>query len=137
MSTDRRHDGVRVIQRDALDPSGTDVPGGCRAGALAVRPAAGTGPHRHGDLEDVFYVVRGRARMTWGENREFAAEAGPGAFISVPPFVPRQQINALDDEPLECVLTRSGQAPIVVSLDVDGVAEPGTGPTDGRAHPGR
>ena len=39
-------------------------------------------------------------------NLEFTAEAGPGGFIFVPPFVPHQEINALDDEPLECVLTR-------------------------------
>ena len=41
--------------------------------------------------------------MKWGENLEFIAEAGPGGFIFVPPFVPHQEINALDDEPLECV----------------------------------
>jgi uncharacterized RmlC-like cupin family protein len=62
--------------------------------------------------------------MRWGSNLEFTAEAGPGGFIFVPPFVPHQEINALDDEPLECVVTRSGQQPIVVNLDIDGVAEP-------------
>jgi uncharacterized RmlC-like cupin family protein len=33
---------------------------------------------------------------------------------SGPPFVPHQEINALHDEPPECVVTRSGQEPIVV-----------------------
>ena len=77
--------------------------------------------------------------MRWGEQLEFVAEAGPGDFIYVPPFVPHQEINALDDEPLECVLTRSGQDPIVVNLDVEGVAEPEqvvwVDPT--HPHPGR
>jgi uncharacterized RmlC-like cupin family protein len=76
----------------------------------------------------VIYVVRGRARMRWGANLEFTAEAGPGGFIYVPPFVPHQEINALDDEPLDCVVTRSGQEPIVANLDIDRVTEPDTCP---------
>jgi len=36
----------------------------------------------------------------------------------VPPFVPHQEINASDDEPLSCVLVRSGQEPVVVNLDL-------------------
>jgi uncharacterized RmlC-like cupin family protein len=62
--------------------------------------------------------------MRWGERLEFLAEAGPGAFIFVPPWVPHQEINAQDDSPLECVLVRSGQEPIVVNLDIEGVASP-------------
>jgi uncharacterized RmlC-like cupin family protein len=46
----------------------------------------------------------------------------------VPPFVPHQEINALDDEPLDCVVTRSGQEPIVANLDIDRVTEPDTCP---------
>jgi uncharacterized RmlC-like cupin family protein len=42
----------------------------------------------------VIYVIGGRARMRWGEHLEFVAEAGPGDFIYVPPFVPHQEINA-------------------------------------------
>ena len=37
--------------------------------------------------------------------------------IYVPPFVPHQEINALADEPLACVIERSDQEPIVVNLD--------------------
>ena len=53
----------------------------------------------------------------------------------MPPFVPHQEINALDDEPLECVVTRSGQQPIVVNLDIAGVAEPQHLPCVDPAHP--
>ena len=66
----------------------------------------------------MIYVVSGRARMRWGDRLEFMAEAGPGDFIYVPPYVPHQEINASDDEPLECVLVRSGQEPVVVNLDI-------------------
>jgi uncharacterized RmlC-like cupin family protein len=46
-----------------------------------------------------------------------------------------QEINALDDEPLECVVARSGQEPIVVNLDIDGVVEPEHVPWVDAAHP--
>jgi uncharacterized RmlC-like cupin family protein len=62
--------------------------------------------------------------MRWGERLEYTAEAGPGGFVFVPPFVPHQEINALDDEPLECVLARSGQEAVVVNLDLDVAGEP-------------
>ena len=52
------------------------------------------------------------------------AEAGPGDFIYVPPYVPHQEINASDDEPLSCVLVRSGQEPVVVNLDIPVVEKP-------------
>jgi uncharacterized RmlC-like cupin family protein len=61
--------------------------------------------------------------MRWSEHLEVMAEAGPGDFIYVPPFVPHQEINAKKDEVLNCVLLRSGQEPIVVNLDVE-PAEP-------------
>lgn len=37
--------------------------------------------HHHGHLESVIYVLKGKARMRWGEKLEFTAEAGPGDFI--------------------------------------------------------
>ena len=135
MTPDWRAEGVRVIPADALDTNTPQTPGMHRAaaithdragaerlwaGTVTIHPGARTGPHHHGELESVIYVVRGKARMRWGDRLEFTAEAGPGGFIFVPPYVPHQEINALDDEPLECVLTRSGQDPIVVNLDIAG-----------------
>ena len=93
------------------------------AGTVTIHPKAKTGAHHHGDLESVIYVVKGKARMRWGERLEFTAEAGPGDFIFVPPYVPHQEINAAD-EPLECVLVRSGKEPVVVNLDITPVEPP-------------
>ena len=62
--------------------------------------------------------------MRWGEHLEFTAEAGPGDFIFVPPFVPHQEINANAGEPLECVLVRSGSDPVVVNLDIAPAEQP-------------
>ena len=131
-----KHDGVRVIPGHSLDPNTAQTPGMDRkaainfarvgaqklwAGTVAIEPNAKTGAHHHGELESIIYVVRGRARMRWGERLEFTAEAGPGDFIFVPPYVPHQEINADSDAPLSCVVVRSGQEPVVVNLDLPGI----------------
>ncbi len=136
---DWRHHGVRIVRGDQLDPNTPQTPGMSRAaaidramagaskiwaGTVDIQPDARTGPHHHGELESVIYVVRGRARMRWGERLEYVAEAGPGDFIYVPPFVPHQEMNGSSDEPLSCVLVRSDQEPIVVNLDIASVEEP-------------
>jgi uncharacterized RmlC-like cupin family protein len=94
------------------------------AGTVSIQPNAKTGAHHHGELESVIYVVHGKARMRWGERLEFTAEAGPGDFIYVPPFVPHQEINASQNEALECVLVRSDNEAIVVNLDIEPVEKP-------------
>ncbi len=91
---------------------------------MTIHANAKTGAHHHGALESVIYVVRGRARMRWGERLEFTAEAGAGDFIYVPPYVPHQEINASTDEPLECVLVRSDNEAVVVNLDIEPVEKP-------------
>ena len=64
------------------------------------------------------------ARACAGANLEFTAEAGPGDFIYVPPYVPHQEINASRDEVLECVLVRSDNEAVVVNLDIEPVEKP-------------
>jgi uncharacterized RmlC-like cupin family protein len=93
------------------------------AGTVHIHPDAKTGAHHHGELESVIYVLRGRARMRWGDALEYTAEAGPGDFIFIPPYVPHQEINASPDEVLECVLVRSDSEAVVVNLDI-ATAEP-------------
>ena len=94
------------------------------AGTVVIHANAKTGAHHHGDLESVIYVVSGRARMRWGDHLESTAEAGPGDFIYVPPYVPHQEINASRDEPLSCMLVRSGQEPVRVNLEIAPAAPP-------------
>jgi uncharacterized RmlC-like cupin family protein len=135
-----KHDGVRVIKGDRLDANTAQTPGMFRqaainharvgaqklwAGTVTIEPNAKTGVHHHGALESVIFVLRGRARMRWGEKLEFVAEAEPGDFIFVPPFVPHQEINADPDQPLECVLVRSDNEAVVVNItDVEPVERP-------------
>jgi uncharacterized RmlC-like cupin family protein len=86
---DWREHGVKVIPASQLDLNTPQTPNMTRAAAITaartganklwagtftVEPKAKTGPHHHGELETVIYVVRGRARMRWGEHLEFTAE---------------------------------------------------------------
>lgn len=73
--------------------------------------------------------------MRWGDRLEFVDEAGPGDFIFVPPFVPHQEINAKPDEPVEVVVVRSGQDPIVVNLEIPSPEEAGPRRWIDSAHP--
>ena len=136
-----QHDGVRVIPGGSLDANTAQTPGMDRraaityarvgaqkiwAGTVHIHPNAKTGPHHHGPLESVIYVVSGKARMRWGETLEFVAEAGPGDFIYVPPYVPHQEINASPDDELQCVVVRSDGESVVVNLDIEPAERPET-----------
>jgi uncharacterized RmlC-like cupin family protein len=134
-----KHSGVRVVPAGELGEASATTPGMDRAvaidrarmgaqklwaGTVHIHANAKTGAHHHGPLESVIYVVSGRARMRWGEKLEFTAEAGPGDFIYVPPFVPHQEINASTDETLSCVLVRSDSESVVVNLEIEPVEKP-------------
>src|SRR5271167_4765043 len=130
---DWKEHGIRIVRAGALDTNTPQTPGMSRAaaitharcgadklwaGTVVVEPAARTGAHHHGAVETVLYIVRGRALFRWGNHLEFSDEAGPGDFIYVPPYVPHQELNARADEPVEAVIVRSGQEPIVINLDI-------------------
>jgi uncharacterized RmlC-like cupin family protein len=139
MSTDWKTQGIRVVHANELDLNTPQTPGMTRAaaithavcgasklwaGTVVVEPAAKTGAHHHGEVETVLYIVRGRARFRWGEHLEYFAEAEPGDFIYVPPYVPHQEMNARSDIPVEAVVVRSGQEPVVVNLNIESAEQP-------------
>src|ERR1700721_2155188 len=81
-----KHHGVRVIPGDQLDTNVPSTPGMNRAaainfarvgaqklwaGTVNIKPDAKTGAHHHGPLESIIYVVKGKARMRWGEKLQF------------------------------------------------------------------
>jgi uncharacterized RmlC-like cupin family protein len=128
-----KENGLRIVRSNELDSNTPQTPGMTRAeaisharvgaqklwaGTVVVQPSAKTGPHHHGEVETVIYIVRGRARFRWGDRLEFVGEAGPGDFVYVPPYVPHQELNAKEDEPVEAVIVRSGQEAVVVNLDI-------------------
>jgi len=125
--------GLRIVRSGELDGNTPQTPGMTRAeaisyarvgaqklwaGTVVVHPNAENRSTSHGELETVIYIVRGRARFRWGEQLEFVDEAGPGDFVYVPPFAPHQELNARKDQPVEAVIVRSGQEPVVVNLDI-------------------
>jgi uncharacterized RmlC-like cupin family protein len=137
--TDWKTNGIRVVRAGELDLNTPQTPGMTRAaaitharagasklwaGTVVVEPDAKTGAHHHGEVETVLYIVRGRARFRWGDHLEFFAEADPGDFIYVPPYVPHQEINARADMPVEAVVVRSGQEPVVVNLAIETAEQP-------------
>ena len=130
---DWKEHGVRIVRSGELDLNTPQTSGMTRAaaithartgasklwaGTVCIHPDAKTGVHHHGDLETVLYIIKGRARLRWGDHLELVGEAGPGDFVYVPPFVPHQEINADANDPVEAVVVRSGQDPIVVNLDI-------------------
>jgi uncharacterized RmlC-like cupin family protein len=142
---DWKENGVKIVRAGEFDMNTPQTPGMTRAaaithartganklwaGTVVVQPNAKTGPHHHGELETVLYVVKGRVRMRWGERLEFSAEANSGDFIYVPPYVPHQEINASVEESCEAVVVRNGREPVVVNLDVE-TPEPAS-----EGHPG-
>src|ERR1700684_1127934 len=129
-----RSKGVRIVRANELDADTAQTLGMQRraavttgrtgatklwAGTVTIDAKAKTGAHHHGDLESVIYVVKGVARLRWGDRLEFVAEADAGDFIFVPPYVPHQEINRSSDTPLECVLVRSDNEAVVVNLNID------------------
>src|SRR6202043_2806585 len=141
--------GIRIVHANELDCNTPQTEGMTRAaaidhartgasklwaGTVVLQPNAKTGAHPHGDLETVLYIVKGRARFRWGERLEFVDEAGPGDFIFVPPYVPDQELNAKKDEPVEAVIVRSGQEPVVINLDIPSPEDAPDGPQDDPFH---
>ncbi len=72
--SDWKEHGIRIVHPDELDMNTPQTAGMTRAaaitharagarklwaGTVVVQPAAKTGPHHHGELETVLYIVRG------------------------------------------------------------------------------
>ncbi len=130
---DWKTEGIKVVRAGELDTNTAQTPGMSRAaaithartgasklwaGTVVVDPNARTAAHHHGELETVLYIVKGHARFRWGDHLEYSEDAYPGDFIYVPPYVPHQEMNADASDPVEAVVVRSGQDPIVVNLDI-------------------
>src|ERR1700726_1672818 len=108
---DWKEHGVKIVHARELDMKTPQTSGMTRAaaithartgaeklwaGTMVVQPDAKTGPHHHGELETVLYVVKGRVRMRWGDHLELSEEAraeisrisSAGLSPAVPPSGP-------------------------------------------------
>src|SRR3989304_2874537 len=100
---------VRVIRPHERDASTAQTPGMFRAegagaktvgavgiwvGHVTVDKGVRSGPHHHGALESVIYVISGRARFRYGDRLERVVEAQAGDFVFVPPHPAPPESNA-------------------------------------------
>jgi uncharacterized RmlC-like cupin family protein len=124
---------VRIVKPHERDTSTAQTPGmhraeGCGAktvgaehlwvGHVSVDKGVRSGPHHHGELESVIYVISGRARFRFGDKLEHTVEAEAGDFVFVPPYLVHQEINASTNEAVDMVVARSSQENIVVNVEV-------------------
>ena len=76
-----------------------------------VLPAQCEGPlHLHDDVEEVFFILRGKIMLTLEENGErFETELGERDLISIPPGIYRGLFNHGQEEALMCVMLGSSK----------------------------
>ena len=107
---DWKTNGLRIIRSGELDSNTPQTPGMTRAeaisrarvgaqklwaGTVVVHPNAKTGPHHHGELETVIYVVRGRARFRWGDHWSSSTRPAPEtSSMFLPMFLTRNSTRA-------------------------------------------
>jgi len=74
-----------------------------------VIPAGGEGPpHLHIDVEEVFFVLRGKLKLVLEKDGErFETILTDRDIVSVPPGVYREEINIGQEEALMCVILGS------------------------------
>ena len=77
-----------------------------------------------GRSESVIYVVRGKARMRWGERLEFVPKPAPATSSTCRPMCRTRRSTPAARRPLECVLVRSDGEAVVVNLDIEPVEAP-------------
>jgi len=137
--TDWKHDGVRVIPAGSLDTNTAQTPGMNRAAAInfarvGAQKAVGRHGHHPCPRQDRRAPSRpprerdlcreGPRPHALGRQAAVHRRGGPGDFIYVPPYVPHQEINASETEPLECVLVRSDNEAVAINIDITPVEKP-------------
>jgi uncharacterized RmlC-like cupin family protein len=131
---------VRIVKPEQRDTSTAQTPGMLRAegcggktvgaqsiwvGHVHMDEGVRSGPHHHGEVESVIYVINGNARFRFGDRLESVVEAQAGDFVFVPPYLVHQEINANAGEGIDMIVSRSSQENVVVNVDVPEGAQEG------------
>src|SRR5262245_16923949 len=126
-----KREGIQVVRAEQLSGATTQTSGMKRKAGVAhettgnqsllmglVTTPAGmvSGWHHHGDCETGIYVLRGRARFSWGRGGAESAEVGPGDFLAVAPNAIHME-EALGAEAVQFVVARACSGVIVVNVD--------------------
>jgi uncharacterized RmlC-like cupin family protein len=127
--------GLRLIRSGELSGATAQTSGMVRSAAISgeltgatalwmgrteLPPGVTSGDHHHGRSETGIYVVTGTPVFAWrdpGTGQVVRAEARPGDYIWVPPWVPHREENPSKDEAAVIVIARSTQEAIVVNVD--------------------
>jgi uncharacterized RmlC-like cupin family protein len=106
-------------QRLAAIHPGAGIVSSLWGGIFVVEPGGRTGIHHHGEQNTIVYVLEGSSYVRWGERGEFDATVHAGDFVSVPAWLPHQEINPSANVSFKWVVVRSTAEPIVVNLPDD------------------
>jgi len=116
-------DGVLLFRYEQIDPALaaalsvhqvatlTHLPTGASdesRSVLALPPGSASVAHPAGPEAQVYFVIRGEARLTWGKDLVHTGTAGPGSVVQVPPWVALVETNSHAREMLERLLVRMG-----------------------------
>lgn len=85
-------------------------------GQVSNEPGYRSLPHHHGEAETGGYVLRGSARIYFGEGFREHLDMTAGDWVFVPPFMPHVEANMSVTEELVWLTTRTPDN-IVVNLD--------------------
>jgi quercetin dioxygenase-like cupin family protein len=92
-----------------IEADGNAVPAEHFTFSTMVLPPGCEGPlHVHHDVEEVFFMLRGRVRLFFEKDgQRWETELGERDLVSVPPGVYRGLVNERDEEALMCVMLGS------------------------------
>lgn len=85
-------------------------------GQVSNEPGSRSLPHHHGEAETGGYVLRGTARIYFGEGYSEWVDMTAGDFVFVPPFMPHVEANMSTTDELVWLTARTPDN-IVVNLD--------------------
>lgn len=85
-------------------------------GRVSNDPGFRSPPHHHGEAETGGYVLKGSARIFYGEGYTKFVDMSAGDFVFIPPFMPHVEANMSLGDELVWLTTRTPDN-IVVNLD--------------------
>lgn len=88
-------------------------------GQVSNTPGYRSLPHHHGEAETGGYVLRGTARIYFGEGYRDFLDMSQGDWVWVPPYMPHVEANMSTTEDLVWLTTRTPDNIVVNLEDVD------------------
>ena len=85
-------------------------------GQVSNEPGYASVAHHHGEAQTAGFVLKGKARISFGENYSEHVDMDEGDFVFVPPFFPHIEANRSDEEELIWLTART-PGNIVVNLE--------------------